>query len=163
MKGNQILVSAPIEGRMQEGILDTTGTPKPGTVVQKKAGTAPDGNGHFIWTEFNRDADGNRPAGALGVLLEKGEGYSYADAYADGDHCFVYLPLPGDQLNMLWSAAGTGASDAIDELDLGIVDDGTGLLVATTGSPEIEPFAALEAVADVVATGTLVWSEFTGY
>jgi hypothetical protein len=47
--------------------------------------------------------------------------------------------------------------------DLLIPVDGTGLLIATTGSPEIEPFMCLETASDVVAAGTLLHCIFTGY
>jgi hypothetical protein len=123
--------------------------------MQIKAGTAIDGNGNFTFTEFAPGADGEMPQGPYCVLLEKGEGYSYAQAYADGDLAQVYVPLPGDELNLLWSAAGTGTGDTVDEMAKAIVDNGTGLLIATTGTPEDEPFAACEPLADVVATGTM--------
>ena len=74
----------------------------------------------------------------------------------------MYVPLPGDELNLRWSEAGTGTGDAVAVGDLAMVDDGSGLLVDTS-SPEVEPFMAMEAVTDVTATGTLVWCMATGY
>lgn len=162
MKGNQIIVSSPAMGKFLEGTLDTSGTPKPGTIMQRKAATAADDNGQHTWTEYNTSDDGDFPLGAIAVLLEKGEGYTYSDAYADGDHCFLYQPLPGDQLNMLWSASGTGTGDSVAVGDAAEIDDGSGLLIDYDDGTT-KPFIALEAVTDVVATGTLVWSEFTGY
>ena len=163
MKGSRVLITGEPKGRFFEGPLSTSGTPKPGTLMQIKAATAIDGNGHFTFTEYDRDADGERPAGPLFVLLEKGEDYTYDDAYADEDHCFVYCPLTGDELNMLWSAAGTGSSDAVAVGDLAIADDGTGLLVATTGTVESEPFVACEALTDVESTGTMCHCMYTGH
>ena len=163
MKGSQVVITGEPKGRFFEGVLNTSGTPKPGTIMQIKAATSIDGNGHFTFTEYNRGADGDRPAGPLFVLLEKGEGYSYDTAYADGDWCQVYCPLPGDELNLLWSTAGTGTGDSVAVGDLAIVDDGTGLLVATTGTPETEPFVACEALTDTESTGTMCHCMFTGY
>lgn len=160
MRGSTVVITENPRGRFIEGVV--SGTPKPGTIMQLTT-TAVDGNGRHTWVVFNRDADGNRPAGPLAVLLERGEGYTYDTAYTDGDQCFLYIPLPGDELNLLWSTAGTGASDATAVGDIAIVDDGTGLLVATTGSPEIEPFVAMEVVSDTVAAGTMVWVMFSGY
>lgn len=160
MKGSAVVISEEPRGRFVEGVVE--GTPLPGTIMQRKAATAVDNNGRHTWVVYNRDADGDRPAGAIAVLLERGEGYTYETAYTTGHQCFLYIPLPGDELNVLWSAAGTGTGDSVAVGDLAIVDDGTGLLVATTGSPQNEPFVAMEAVTDVVAAGTMTWVEYTG-
>jgi len=159
MKGSKVLITEEPRGRIKAGII--SGALLPGTIVQQT--TAPDGNSLATWGVYNRSADGNRPAGPIAVLLERGEGYTYATAYTSGYHCEVYIPLPGDELNVLWSASGTGTGDSVAFGDLAIVDDGTGLLVDTTGTPESEPFMAMEAVSDVVSAGTMVWSMFTGY
>lgn len=160
-KGNNIIVSDDPKGRILQGYVD--GTPLPGTIMQIKAATDPVGN-RFTFEAYNRDADGNRPQGPIMVLLEDAiSGKTKDDAYVDGDPCRVYCPLPGDMLNVRWSASGTGTGDAVAIGDLAIVNDGDGLLIDTTGSPESEPFVALEAVSDVTSTGTLVWSMFTGY
>jgi hypothetical protein len=150
-------------GRILEGIV--SGTPYPGTVMQRKAATEPVG-GAYTYEAYNRDADGNRPAGALWVLLEPGvldPSKLITDAYADGARCRLYCPVPGDWLLMLVSKAGTGTGDSIAIGDILIVDDGTGYLVATTGSPENEPFSAIETMSDVEADGTLTLCEFTGF
>lgn len=150
-------------GRLLEGYVE--GALLPGTVVQRKAATEPK-SGAYTYQAYNRDADGNRPAGALWVLLEPGvldPSKLITDAYVSGDHCRLYCPVPGDWLLMLVSKAGTGTGDSIAISDSLIVDDGTGLLVATTGSPETEPFAALETMSDVEADGTLTLCEFTGF
>jgi hypothetical protein len=128
--------------------------------MQIKAATEPVGE-IFTWEAFDADADGDRRICA--VLLEKWqEGKIATDAYAANDRCTLYCPLPGDQLNMLVSASGTGTGDSQAIGDVYIVDDGTGYLVATTGDPESEPFVCLETTSDVVATGTLVRCMYTG-
>jgi len=43
-----------------------------------------------------------------------------------------------------------------------MVDDGTGKLIATTGTPESEPFVLLETVTDPTAD-TLAWTMYSGY
>ena len=159
-RGNRIVLSENPRGRFLEGTI--TGTPLPGTIMQLDT-TAVDGNGRHTWVVFNRDDDGDRPVGPLAVLTEKGEGFDFDTAYVTGDRGFLYVPLPGDELNLRWSEAGTGTGDAVAVGDLAIVDDGTGLLVDTTGTPQSEPFVAMEAVTDVTSTGTLVWCMATGY
>lgn len=150
-------------GRILEGIV--SGTPYPGTVMQRKAATEPV-SGAYTYEAYNRDADGNRPQSALWILLEPGvldPSKLITDAYADGGRCRLYCPVPGDWLLMLVSKAGTGTGDSIAIGDILIVDDETGYLVATTGSPETESFSALETMSDVSATGTLTLCEFTGF
>jgi len=160
MKGSKVLITEEPRGRIKAGIV--SGALLPGTIVQKTA-VAADGNGLHTWGVYDRAADGERPAGAYAILLERGEGYTYATAYTTGDHCEVYIPLSGDEVNVLWSASGTGTGDSVAVGDLAIVEDGTGLLIDTTGTPESEPFASCEVVTDVVAAGTMVWSEYTGH
>jgi hypothetical protein len=163
MKGTRILLEpeGKARGKIEECYI--SGTPYPGTIMQLKSATEPKG-GLFTYEAYDRTADGNRPQGPHAVLLEKDpEGKTYADIYADGDLGKVYIPLPGDEMNLLVSAAGTGEDDAQAIGALYIVDDGTGYLVATTGSPECEPFVCRETATDVVATGTLLRCQYTGH
>jgi hypothetical protein len=161
MKGNSVLLTPDPKGHFMEGVV--SGTPSPGTVMQIKEATAMQG-GRFTWEVYDRAADSNRPQGPLAILLEDHlQGKTYSDAYTDGDRCFLYVPLPGDEMNLRVSAPGTGTGDSVAIGDLFIVNDGDGLLVDTTGSPEIEPFMACEALSDVVAAGTMTHVMYTGY
>lgn len=155
-QGNEIVLTEM--GRRMEGII--SGALAPGTIVQiSNTATV---NGRHTFEVYAPGTDGNqRPIFVLDIDHEQGK--IATDAYTDGARCFVYAPAMGDELNVLWSAAGTGTGDAVAIGDLGIVDTGTGYLVTTTGSPESEPFQALEAVSDVVSTGTLVHVVYTGY
>lgn len=160
MKGRTILISTEPKGRNYEGTI--SGTPKPGTVMQIDASAGLNSNGNFTFEVYNADADGGRPKGPIFVLLEnKNLGGLASTAYANGDHGFLYVPLPGDELNMLLQDVGGTADDhALGEVL--IIDDGTGKLIATTGTPETEPFFLMEAVTDPVAD-TLAHCLFTGY
>lgn len=155
--GNEIIVSANPRGVFLEGIVD--GTPKPGTIMQIKAATAAV-NGRFTWEVFDAGADGDQRLIAV-LLPDSLQGKTASDAYVDGDRCFLYVPAPGEELNVLVAdISGTGDDWAIG--DLLIVDDGTGKLIATTGSPESEPFIGLEAVTDPTADH-LLHVMYTGY
>ena len=171
MRGNRILITEDPRGRFKEGIID--GTPKPGTIMQVMA-VAVDGNGHHTWGVYDRDADGDNPAGPLAVLLEKPEGetpWTYdtstppvrtndgGSAYAAEDLAPLYCPLSGDELNVLWATSGTGTGDTLTVGQIGMPEDGTGLIIDTTGV-ECEPVIAMEALTDTVAAGTLTWVMF---
>lgn len=158
-KGNEIIVSAEPRGRFLEGIV--SGTPKPGTVMQIQAGTAADGNGKHTWEVFNADADGDQRLIAV-LLPDWGQGKTATDAYVTGTRCFLYVPIAGEELNML-VANVSGTSDTFSVGDVLMVDDGTGKLIATTGSPESEPFIILEAVTTALTADTLQWCMYTGY
>lgn len=158
--GNKIIVTS-LYGRRVEGVI--SGTPLPGTIMQVKAATALV-HGRPTWEPYNRAADGDRPQGPLIVLdMDTFQGRGPDDAYVDGDRGFGWVLAEGDEVNVRWSAAGTGTGDAVAIGDIGIVDDGTGLIVATTGTPETESFMAMEAVSDVVLAGTLVHSIYSGH
>lgn len=160
-KGNEIIVSAEPMGRFLEGII--SGTPKPGTVMQIKAATEPV-NGRHTWEVYNRVIDANR--GLIAVLLpDHLQGKTATDAYTSGDRGFMYVPIAGEELNMLVAnLAGTADDFAIG--DLLTVDDGTGKLIDTVGTSgmgvESEPFIVLETVTDPTADH-LVHCMFTGY
>lgn len=156
---NSIVLTADPKGKFMEGFI--SGTPKPGTVVQFKSGVAAQG-GRRTFEVYNRDADGDRPKGPLWVLLNNYfTGKGPTDAYVDGERCWLYCPLPGDELKLLLkNIAGTGDSFAFG--DILMVDDGTGLLIDTTGTPETEPFMLMEDVAAITAD-TLAHVIFSGF
>lgn len=144
-----IVLSSEPKGKWIEGII--SGTPKPGTCVQLTPGqTPPTPNGsavrwtYRVWT--GDAADGERDE-VMVLDADWLQGKTETDAYVDGDVCFIYIPGPGDELKVLkGDAAGTG-----DDVTVGmkmIIDSGTGKVIPTTGSPEMEPFKALEALTD---------------
>lgn len=157
-KGNEIIVSANPRGVFQEGTVN--GALKPGTCVQIDVSEGLNSQGRPQWEAYNADADGNQRLVAV-LLPDTLRGKTATDAYVSGDHCFVYIPAPGEELNMLIAdVAGTADDHAFGEIL--IIDDGTGKLVATTGSPESEPFQLLEVITDPEAD-TLAHCIFTGY
>lgn len=162
-RGNEILVNGTdtYSGKFDEGVIAAGETPSPGTIMQKDPTVALK-SGRHTYKIYNRDADGDRPAGAFWVLLaDTLQGRIATTAYAAGERCFVYAPLPGDQLNLLYKNV-TGTADDVVAGDLMVVDDATGKLIVTTGGPETEVAMALEAVTDPTAD-TLVWCEWSGH
>lgn len=146
---NQIVISCPTRDGFKylEGIIKAGETPKPGTCVQIDADGIMVGGRH-VWEQYNRGADGNRPAGPHIILVEDQlQGKLVTDAYVAGSRAFGHVPLPGDELHLLFhNQSGTG--DDIAAGDLLIVDDGTGKFIKTSGAPEMEPAMALEAYTD---------------
>lgn len=159
-RGSNIIVTSDPEGLFDEGVIATAQTPKPGTIMQKDPTVALSGGRH-TFKIYDRAADGDRPAGALWVLLADNlQGKGPTDAYAAGDRARFYCPKPGDELNLLMAdVSGTGDDHTKGELMM--VDDGTGKLIATTGSPQSAPFQLLETVTDPVAD-QLVWVSYGG-
>lgn len=145
-QGNGIIVSADPKGKFLEGII--SGTDKPGTMMQIKAATAKQ-NGRFTWEAYNRSADGNRGIRAI-LLHDDKQGQLATDAYVTGKRCFLYVPISGEEMNILFgNQSGTGDDIAIG--DYLIADDGTGKFYKSPGSVDDEPFIALEAVSDPTA------------
>lgn len=156
---NKIILT-PDRGYAVEGIIAAGETPSPGTVVQIDPTVALVG-GRQTWKIFSRDADGDRPKGPYIVLTEDiGQGKTMDDAYAAGARAFGFVPYAGCELNLLFKNVA-GTADDVVAGDLFIVDTGTGKVIVTTGTPEDEPFMALEALTDPTAD-TLVWSTRCG-
>jgi hypothetical protein len=144
-RGNSIIISSNPGGTFIEGIIGAGLTPKPGTIMQMQLATALVG-GRFTFELYNADADGDQRT--IFVLLEDDlQGKLMTTAYAAGDRCKLYVPKAGEELNVLLvDVVGTGDDHTIGELL--IVDDSTGKLIATTGTPESEPFQLLETITD---------------
>lgn len=162
-RGNEIIVSANPRGVFMEGKIGLGLTPKPGTIMQIQVATALVGGRH-TFELYNADADGGRPKGPLYVLLEDSlQGKTTTNAYAAGERCRLYTPVAGEELNLLLTDENTGTSD--NDVAAGtmlIIDDGTGLMIATTGSPETEVAMTLETISNMDAD-ELVWCAWTGY
>jgi len=140
--GNDIIVTANPKGVFTEGYI--TGTPLPGTLVSLDVSEAKS-NGRFTWQPFT-PGTGERALIAV-LLADELKGKTATDAYVTGDRCFIYCPLPGEELNVLVQ----DSEDAIVVGDLLIAETATGLLLETTGTPESEPFVALEALGTIAA------------
>lgn len=160
-RGNSIIVTADPKGQFEEGYVATGETFYPGMIVQRDASVALKGGRH-TYQYYNRDADGNMPRGSYWVVLEDARiGKTTSDSTAAGERCFLYSPRAGEELNLLVAnIAGTGDDHALNEILM--VDDGTGKLIATTGTPESEVAQLLEAITDPTAD-TLAWCQWTGH
>ena len=162
--GKEIVVSSCRKGKDFEGVIKTGETFKPGMVVQIDPTVALI-DGKWTCKIFARDADGDRPAGPLIVVdFDAEQGKTPADAWPVGSSANYrfkgYIPAEGDELNMLLlDVAGTADDHTAGEILM--VDNGTGKLIATTGTPESEPFMLLETVTDPTAD-TLAHCIYTG-
>jgi len=157
--GTILLTPAPA-GRFLEGILndDAGNGIYPGTCMEMDAAVEPIGGKH-TWQPFS-GTSGHRKV--IAVLLENEMvGKTCSDAISDAQRIRMYVPIPGDELLVLVSATGTGTGDSIAIGDKLILANG-GTIIATTGTPEAEPFEAMETMSDVVAAGTLTHVMATG-
>lgn len=158
-RGSGIIVSAEPKGVFKEGIIGAGLTPKPGTIMQLQGATAEVG-GRFTYELYAPGTDGDRRQ-MLVLLHDPLQGRLATTAFAAGDRCQLYVPANGEELNVLFGNA-SGTADDIAVGDMLIVDTGTGKVIRTTGSPESEPFQALEAIVDPVAD-QLLHVEYTGH
>lgn len=152
--GNNIVITEGPQGRGARKQVIVSGTPKPGTIMTPKPGAA-DVQGRPVYepagvTAGLMTADGSRIPIAVLDADWKG-GRTNADAYEDGEVAEVYFPVEGDELNCRKANESGTADDTVINTTLMIVDDGTGLLLVTTGSPESEPFLARETITDPTA------------
>lgn len=148
-RGNCIIISSQPRGKFADIVV--SGTPTPGVCMEIE--TSFFQNGVHKMRAYQPGTDGERRA--VAVLLEKDLlGGGITDAYTDGERGRVYFPVAGEELNMyVKNESGTGSLDEFADGELAIPDSGTGKLVRswTVASPEMEPFQALGALADVTA------------
>lgn len=140
---NEIILQAVPRGVFLEGVV--SGTPKPGTIMQISSIS----NGVITWGVFDRAADGDRALIAI-LLPNDLLGQTIGTAYVSGDRCKVYVPAIGETVQVLFGDTA-GTADDVAVGNYMIIDDGTGKVIATTGSPQSEPFVSLEAIVDPVA------------
>lgn len=164
-KGSKIIVGPGNDphGRFWEGLIGTGLTIKPGMACQIDVSES-QSSGKWVMEYYNADASGGRPKGPLFVCTEHNlrlQGKTIEDSYVAGELASFYVPLPGDELNLLLlNIAGTADDHVVGEVL--IPDDTTGKWIATASTPEIEPAMLLEAVTDPTAD-TLAHAIWTGY
>lgn len=137
-----ILLKTNREAHLIEGNLDSGSAPKPGQHVSLKS------SGEYeLW---NGSADGEQGETVL-VTEDALLGKMVTDAYAVSSRFYGYIPLAGDEVQVL---VASGENIAIgDKL---IIDDGTGKCIETTGTPEQEVYRALESTGGALAADGLV-------
>jgi len=129
-------------GRYIEGNLDSSSAPKPGQVVSLKS------SGEYeLW---NGAADGEQDEIVI-VVEDDLLGKTINTAYAVSSRFKGYIPGRGSEVQVLVASGQTVA--LAGKL---IVDDATGKMLATTGSPELEPFKALEGSGGALGADTLL-------
>lgn len=154
-KSNRIILT-PDRGSPCEGIINTGETPMPGQIVQIDPTQPLQGN-RPVWKLYNRGASGNRTAGPAIVLREDiGQGKTVNDAYVAGTRAFGFIPRSGCELNLLYKNVA-GTADDVLAGDRFEIDNATGKVIVSTGTPQDEVAMANEAVVDPIVD-TLVWS-----
>lgn len=167
---DRIVLAPSPRGVFGEGVL-TGAAAYPGQLVVITPGqTARNSDGRF-----NVEPAGFSAAGAglvdamtadgdkilVRVLIEDAlQGRVVGTQYAVGEHVRFYTPAIGEELNVMFQ----NQSGTADDLGIGtelIVDDGTGKVFKTTGSPQSKPFECLEVVTDPAAD-VLVTVAFRG-
>src|SRR5580698_1588931 len=99
MRGSQICLESNPRGKFLEGIINAGNTPYPGTAMQIVPASA-ETSGDFNWEVYQPGAD-NDPL-LIAILLEdRFSGGIYSTQYAALTRCFLYVPLPGDYMNIL--------------------------------------------------------------
>jgi hypothetical protein len=154
-KGNEIVVISNPKGMFLEGIV--YGAPKPGTLMEVKAGVAPI-TGRQTWQAYSGTT--GKPALVAVLMQDYLQGKLATDAYVSGSRCFLYCPIAGEELNVLVKDI-TGTGDDVTIGEQFMIDSGTGKLVINSNGTMV-PFIALEAVTDPVAD-TLCWCMYTGH
>ncbi len=157
-RGSEIIVTSNPRGVQLEGKI--SGTVYPGTMVEIDPTVAIDDSGRFTFRVYQPGTDGERRTVMI-LLWDPEQGALATTALTDGQRCKVYCPLSGEEMNIRFGDT-SGTADDIAVGDMLICDSGTGEFIETTGTPESEPFQALEVITDPTAD-QLLWAICTGH
>lgn len=155
-RGNKIIVTADPKGRFVEGTIGDTS--KPGACMQLQISPPQTANqvGRFTYVAAAPGTDGKQIEHLI-LLEDSPQGKTISDAYVSGTRCRMYIPLAGEEINiLLGEVAGTGNSYAIG--DQVILDADGGIYVPYTGSPQETAFQVMEVVTQVSGSN-LTWCE----
>jgi hypothetical protein len=159
VKGNKIIVTDDPRGVYLAGVIGPAALP--GSIMEVDPTVAVDVQGRKTWRYAQPGADGG--ATLVAILIEDAEqGKTALNAYVAGTFGRLYVPLPGEDMNVLLvDATGTGTSDTYPVGGYLEVKNNTGRFCASYGSPVSTPFRTMEDMPqpDVAA---LVWSQATG-
>lgn len=134
-------------GIWMEGIIDTASLP--GTCMEVTPASVPV-NGRQHWRAVASGATGN-PRGPVTVLCEDPmQGFTYSQAYVVGSRCFLYQPLPGDEMNVLFAPQqGTGSADVVTIGERLVIEVGVsvnGMVAVQNSASAAAEFMALERI-----------------
>jgi hypothetical protein len=159
MKGNQIFVRGCPERR--QAYAKTGQTLKPGMIGEIDLATAEVAGLPTIQI-YARGTNGHRPRGPLCIIVEDMlQGKAYDDNYAEGDLVSYMIPKAGDEYNLI-IADVSGTGDTKSAGDALMVENATGKLLVTAGTPQSTPFALVETLG-VVTADTLGHCIYSGY
>ena len=148
-----IVVTAHPQGKFLEGVI--TGTPLPGSIMQLSTG------GSFLFQE-GRFAWGsaNLATAGLPILInclqeDDQQGFTSGTAYVAGTRFRSYVPLEGEEMNLLYGTGG-GTSNSLTPGQLLMVQQAGPALVNFGSPPELATFMAYDTLT-LVAEDTLAW------
>ena|SRR3990167_1031355 len=150
-----VVIGTPKPGQCMVPVPGQTALDDSGTLQYEPAGTTAAGTG--LVDAMTADGD-NIP---IAVLIEDAlQGVVVSTAYTTGKRGRVYFPVAGEELNVMFQ----NQSGTADDLGIGtklIVDDGTGKVLKSTGTPQSEPFQSMQVLTDPTAD-QLIHVMFTG-
>lgn len=148
---NVIVLSADPKGHFIEGTI--SGTPKPGTLMQVQVGTAPK-NGRLTYEVYAPAAGDGSPREVIVLREDDEQGKTVDDAYVSGTRGFMYIPCPGDEIQVRRQDI-TGTGTAAEDISSGerlLIVDGTGkvspVAIGVVNAAAVYPFVSLENYSD---------------
>lgn len=162
-RGNSIIITSEPMGYFEEFLTKSSETIYPGMILMVDVSVSLV-NGRRTAKIYDRSVDGEHPAGPFIVVTERLQamaGSPMTTAIPSGERILGYTPRAGDELNLLIAnLSGTADDHAAGEILM--VDDGTGKLIATTGTPETEVAVLYDTITDPTAD-QLGWCQWSGY
>jgi hypothetical protein len=140
-----------------EGVIDDTSLP--GTCMEVTPGSVPV-NGRQHYRAVQSGVTGN-PRQVIVLLEDSMQGFTFTQPYVAGRICFLYMPNPGDELNVLFAAQqGTGSADVVTVGERLVIEVGAGVngQVAVQNTPaNTAEFQSLERITGTPDVAFLVY------
>ena len=157
MKGNTILLSAEPNGRFVEAIVAATFSPLPGLCMEYDLTIAAVGGRFTVQPMYTASGATGDPREIMVLLEDRLQGFGVSTAYVAGTYCRLYVPLPGDEMNILASdSVGTSTFTIGERLVVQAVSAHNGKVTPQGTSANPAQFTCMETL-QVLTDSTLVF------
>jgi len=149
-RGSLIIVSGQPQGKFKAGLLGDSSVP--GTIMQVKVGLAASANGQFTWIACNTGLAGDSVVPSV-LLGDQRDGLLSTTTPGNGTTIWMYVPIAGEEMNVLVGVAG-GTANYLTIGERLMINGSSGVLILATGT--IMQWIVLELVSGV-ASSNLTW------
>lgn len=159
MRGSKIVIEGSPKGKFLGGIAGDTS--KPGTMMEIKLGVAPVRGNAFTWVAYGSQGGVSTADPRMVAILTEDmlQGFPDTTAAVVGQGIFLYVPYPGEFMNILVTGEpGTGSANFVKIGERLVAAAGTGKFVVESTSSVSAQFTCLEYAGEPADVDTLTYA-----